>query len=339
MIVCRTVQREIDNQKNLRNDRVSRRARTTSSMFGLIIDGGEEYILVRESNPIVKLYLEGPGLPSPELKDRLDYSKPDDELVGHLHRFVAANPGRDVRLLTHDRGPRQTARFLDLPYVAIKENWLLRPEPNEMERENARLQERVAQLESAEPKFRIELVDDKVGKLKCLKVEFSVFEPLSEEDLEDLVQQLSNHFPMENNFGPLEVREEEEPDGALGMIGARRVCTPASSDAISKYTDIDYPAWIDDCESVLLNLHKVLQFEAGQPTFTIAAYNEGTRPGASALVEITACGNFWICPPPDPEDDDETEQPKRPVLDPPPHSTQRSAEPNQPSSTTSQQVI
>ena len=66
LIVCRTVQREIDNQKNLRNDRVGRKARATSSIFGTIIDGVEEYMLVRESTPVVKLFLEGPGLPSPE---------------------------------------------------------------------------------------------------------------------------------------------------------------------------------------------------------------------------------------------------------------------------------
>ena len=145
-----------------------------------------------------------------------------------------------------------------------------------------------------------------------------MYEPLSDDDLEDLMRQLSSRFPMNDDFGHPEPAEEEETHGAAGIAGLKRVYPPASSDAISKYTDIDYPKWINDCESTLSNLHKVLQSEAGQPVLTVAACNGGTRPGSDALVQISECGNFWICPPPDPENEDETEQPKRTVLDPPP---------------------
>ena len=296
LIVCRTVLREIDNQKNLRHDRVGRRARTTSSMFGPIIDGGEEYILVRESNPIVKLYLEGPGLPSPELKDRLDYSKPDDELVGHLHRFMEANPGRDVRLLTHDQGPKVTARFLDLPYVAIKENWLLPPAHNTLERENARLKATIAELEKSEPKFNIELINDEWETLQKLNVEFNDYQPLSEDDQKALMQQLSDHFPIEDDFGPREPIEKPATGAIERIAGMNRVYVPATTDAISRYTQKEYPQWVKDCENVLSNLHNALRSQAGQPSFIFRVSNEGNRPGNDALVLISALGNFKIRP-------------------------------------------
>ena len=299
LVVCRPVQREIDQQKNRGNDRVGQRARAANGLFRKIIQSGQDYELIKESSPAVKLYIGGPGRPSSGLGHLLDYTKPDDEIVGFLHRFLKGNPGADARLLTNDTGPMMTAKTLELPLVPIKDNWLQPPEHNEVERENARLKQRVAQLESAEPKFRIELVDAKGKKLERLNVEFDVYEPLSDDDLEDLMRQLSSRFPMNDDFGHPPPAEEEETHGAAGIAGLKPVYTPASSDAISTYTDIDYPKWINDCESTLSNLHKVLQSEAGQPVFTVAAYNEGTRPGSDALVQISACGNFWICPPPD----------------------------------------
>lgn len=39
LLVCRTVQREIDHQKNRGNDRVGRRARKVSSLFRDIVQG------------------------------------------------------------------------------------------------------------------------------------------------------------------------------------------------------------------------------------------------------------------------------------------------------------
>ena len=91
LLVSRPVQREIDNQKNRGNDRVANKARSTYRIFRKIIDSEQGYELVNGSSPTVKLFLQAPSLPSPELQDTLDYNKPDDEIVGCLHRFRQEN--------------------------------------------------------------------------------------------------------------------------------------------------------------------------------------------------------------------------------------------------------
>ena len=158
LIVCRPIQREIDNQKYRGNDRIGKRARTTYGVFRSIIDSEEGYRLVTDADPRVKLYLESPSLPSNDLKDTLDYSKPDDELVGCVYRFKHEHQNEDVRLLTHDAGAMMTAKSFDLQVAAIKDEWVIPPENNKSEREVARLKERIAQFERAEPQFRIKLV-------------------------------------------------------------------------------------------------------------------------------------------------------------------------------------
>ena len=109
--------------------------------------------MIREADPRVKLYLESPSWPDPELSDRLDYGKPDNEIVGCLHRFAKENPNADARLLTHDAGPMMTARGLGLCIAPIKEEWVQPPESSEEEREIARLNAEIVELNKRDPQF------------------------------------------------------------------------------------------------------------------------------------------------------------------------------------------
>ena len=304
LIVCRPVQREIDNQKNRGNGRVAQRARMTYSRFREIIASEHGYQLVTDTGPQVKLYLESPSLPSRDLKDILDYSKPDDEVVGCLHRFRQEHENEDARLLTHDGGPMMTAKSLGLQFAPIKDEWLLPPEHNASEREVAHLKERISQLEKAEPQFRIRVVDHQEVEIDSISIDYHVYEPMSNDDIAIRIQMLRNRFPLVTDFGSREPSERENPSPEARIIGMKDVFTPATDEAIAKYTDQEYPMWIRDCEETLASLHDALQDEAGQPLFKFAIVNDGTRPGSDTLVNIVARGNIKICPP-SIEDDDE----------------------------------
>ena len=298
LLVSRPVQREIDNQKNRGNDRVANKARSTYTIFRKIMDSEQGYELVNGSSPEVKLFLQAPSLPSPELQDTLDYNKPDDEIVGCLHRFRQESQGADARLLTHDGGPMMTAGALGLPYVAVKEDWLLPPENNNTERENARLRERITQLEKAEPQFKIELADEDGKTFEQLKVEHLIYEPLSESDIETFMDSLTNRFPIRTSFSPGVPTEDEKGITAREWLDRKFASGPPKDEDITKYRDQDYPRWVRECRQILSGVHFEFQRETGQPTFEVIVTNEGTRPGNDALVVIEVTGNFKICPPP-----------------------------------------
>ena len=333
LIVCRPVQREIDKLKTQGNDRVGRRARTANSLFRKIIQSGQDHELVKGSSPAVLLYLGGPGRPSSGLDDFLDYDKPDDEIVGYLHSFRQDNPEADARLLTNDTGPMMTAKTLELPFVPIKADWLLPPEHTTLERENARLKATITQLERAEPRFSIELVNDEGQMLEKLNLEFNNYQPLSEDDRQALLQRLSARFPMEDDFGPRDPIEEPATGVAERIVEMKWVYTPAPDNAITRYTQQDYPKWVRDCGNVLSNLHNALRSQDGQPSFTFSVSNEGSRPGNDALVLISAIGNFKIRPPAyvDKDLEEEPEQPKRLALPHPPTSPKGQWKSNVPS--------
>ena len=294
LIVCRTVQREIDRQKTRGNDRVGQRARKINSMFRQIVETG--YKVIREDGPPVKLILESSSVPSNELKDRLDYSNPDDEIVGFLYQYKQQYPEADIRLLTHDTGPKMTARSLNLPFISVKDDWLLPPESNQVERENRWLKEEINRLRKAEPQFQVKCVDDNDIEVSALNIECQVYEPLTKDDLSTFMDLIRKRFPIITDFEPRKPLDRESPFSIAAGISNEFVYTPDSEKAIAKYQDQEYPYWVKSCKNVLSNLHEALERKTKPPSFCFVATNEGTRPGRDTLVDITARGNFKICP-------------------------------------------
>lgn len=323
LIVSLPVQREIDRQKTRGNDRVGRHARSTySSLFRAIATGEKEFELIHDGEPQVKLFLESPSRPDPALSDSLDYSRPDDEIIGCMSRFAKENPGLDVRLLTHDTGPMLTARGHDLSVSPIRDDWLLPPENNEDEREVARLRQEVAQLKKAEPQFDIRCVDSNGAEIEVLELTHRTYQPLSEDDISHCMDLLKRKFPVETEFN----RRETMPTALTltGIFGGQPYFEPASEEAIKNYTEREHPKWLDDCREWLTGVHEELQREEELPYFTFEIRNVGTRPGKDALVVIGAMGDFKICPPPFKEEETEESMLKVPSPPIPPRGRWRS---------------
>ena len=300
LIVCRPVQREIDNQKNRGNDRVGQRARKTYKMFRDMLSTPDRRLLVREVNPCVKLYFYTSSLPSQELKDRLDYSKPDDELIGHLHGFKQAHPDEDVHLLSYDTGPMMTADGLGLPFSPISDAWILQPENNPAEREIARLKNEVDQLKKSAPSFQVKCLDEG-REVVVLEAKCKVYAPLDDHEIQELIDLLRKRFPIATDFG--DKKRSHRPTTIDSGVSQAAFSTwlapqvfPASDRDIANYKDRDYPNWVDTCTRVLSNLHMALQREEGLPRARFAIKNIGTRPGRDTLVEFGARGNFKLAP-------------------------------------------
>ena len=303
LIVCNPVHREIDNLKNRGNDRVGRRARKTSSIFRQIITTETGYQEITQMGPKIKLVVGSNVRPSPELNDRvrLDYNKPDDEVVGCLHRFLEECPGVDARLLTHDGGPMVTAKSLGLPFVPIPDTWLLPPESNVLEKENQKLREDVLRLRKAEPDFEVKLIDNEGNEINSLNVRWRIYEPLTEDDVAELVDLLRSRFPMVLDFNQTQRSNLDVP--SIGLLLNAFSSYPSERE-IERYKLEEYPSWLEKCENILSDLHNRLA-ELNAPSFCVLATNKGIRPGKDALIDITAKGPFKIRPPSVKEEDED----------------------------------
>ena len=258
----------------------------------------EGHKLVRTKSPRVVLSVEPQHTYSRDLEDRLNYQERDDQLVGTVYEFARCHRDSNVRLLTHDTTPLFTAQGLGLTADAISDDWLLPPETTETEKELASLKAENTRLTKAEPFFLIRCMDQSDNDLERYDASYTWFEPLTDAEVDELMQRLKNHFPLETDFGSREPAERSVAQTGMDRIlGTKQVFTPATDEEIAKYRDEAYPQWLDHCKQVLRNHHRTLQRETPVLEFSFLAANVGTRPATDALITIEARGNFQTKPP------------------------------------------
>ena len=291
LIVCRTVQREIDRNKTRGNDRVGRRSRDAYSRFrGLALRAaGAEVVNV--GPPRVTIELAGPGRPSQELEGNLDYRHGDDELIGYAHAFSSGRPKQDVSLLTHDSGLMMTASTLGLPVIPIHDDWLVPPENAPHERKLARLQQEVETLRRQEPRFESDFIDAAGNRIEYVELTLATYQPLTSGQLASAMDRLRDTFPMVTDFGPPSI------DGLSQIVANIEVNPAGFQQRVDRYRSTQYPEWLAKCQNILGNLHRAVKPQEGWPVIAFRARNEGTRPGRDVLFEVQARGDLAIRPP------------------------------------------
>ena len=323
LIVSAPVLREIDNLK-WRGGRAGKRARIASAIFRDML--GQPHKVVHARSPRVVLSVEAQHTHDPDLANRLNYEERDDQLIGTAHGFAGSNPSSEVRLLTHDTVPLYTARGLGLTADQISDDWLLPPETTETERKVSVLEAENSRLKAAEPSFSIRCKDQSDSTVERYRASHTWYDPLTEAEVESLLQRLKDRFPLATDFGPRERAERPAPATVANQLfAARQVFTPATDEEIEKYRNEDYPRWLDRCEEALRKHHRILQDRAPVLDFAFFAENSGARPAADSLVTIEARGGFEIRPPPSDDTDEEQEgeddasdNPEPGTLPPPP---------------------
>ena len=292
LIVCRTVQREIDNHKSDSRNRVQDRARKASSLFGKILESTEGYHPVRTKRPIVKLFLEMLSKPNQTHTSHISQEKPDDEIVAFCYAYAKEHPSSTVKLLTDDTGPKITAKAVGLPYVPVADHWRLPPQDDGVARENARLQRELKKYEQSEPQFKMWWHDTRGNALTKFIGEYTVYQPLTDEDVHGLVQTLKQRFPMVSDFG--EQRTTRLPSSTV--LSSMYNYVPPSDEEIQNYRDKQYPSWIEECEGVFSRLRQTLQQRETPPRLYLTCQNEGNRPAEQALLNIQAMGHIHVFP-------------------------------------------
>ncbi|MGY4829158.1 PIN domain-containing protein [Sphaerotilaceae bacterium SBD11-9] len=319
LVVTRPVQAEIDKHKGKGSGRTSTRARAASSLIGRALDDADNSLVIRTGRPEVRLLLRIGGRPSERLAQQLDYAEPDDQLVGFVAEYRDVHLGEDARVLTHDIGPRASAKAVGVPCQPIPDSWLLASETDEAERRLKSVQADLERYKAAEPCISLELEGDAKDS-ETLTGDYVVYQALTADEIEALTRTLQSRRPEQTDFGsqepkkvPGKASEGGAFDVALFSFEAAKHFTPASDDEIDRYKTA-YAAWLESSRKLLRDLHLRLQLCQSPPRLLMLLSNVGSRPAESALVTFSANGSFLLQPPP--KDDERLYQ--KPALGQPP---------------------
>ncbi|MDR6873578.1 hypothetical protein J2Y55_004605 [Bosea sp. BE125] len=287
LIIARPIQKEIDRQKGSGNGRLGRRARRAAGVLRDVITNDLVPIVVRENAPRVTLALQIALKPNPELADRLDYSEPDDALVGIAHSFSEGNPGKKVAVLTHDGGVMASAVTAQIRHIAIPENWLSPPEDTKVDKELKAAQAEVVRLRNAEPQFLIECVNQTGALVEALSFEQHIIPQLTERQIQALLDRARRRFPKKTDFSSKSPSSAISSDGGLRLELLRGLSTPPDQADIDKYHKA-YEIWESELTASLEKIHVRVERTRSRFSFTFRARNIGTRPATEALVEMQA---------------------------------------------------
>jgi hypothetical protein len=295
LIVTRTVQREIDNQKNNGGDRVAKKARRAATLFkeiivnskpeeevGRIIWSKKTKILVKFSN--IKKLNQGTN-------NDLDYTYPDDQIAGEVRQYIFEHPNDSVVLVTGDTGLLLTARNLEIPYSPIPNEWLLPPPNTELEKENKRLKAEISKLLSNSPVVEIATFANLSSEpIEKAEFDYTIFSPLEPKQVTRLKQSMVTKHSLEK-----QLKNTPNATGFTGVHLGQKFIPPSETE-LTEYKLKTYPNWVRNMEDVLESINLALQLEQETPKVLFKLTNIGTKPAESVVVKFEVKGNFEIKP-------------------------------------------
>lgn len=302
LLVARPVQVEIDNQKGKGSGRVSKRARAVAALFGQALADAENRVIIKPEKPIVRMQLCIHLRPTNAPEGALDYTKPDDQLVGIAAAFQRENPDADVRVLTNDIGPRASAKAIGLSCAVVPDDWLLLPESDESEKRFKAVENELKRYKDAEPYISCEL--NRAQAPMRVSGAYTVLGPMTEDEITAVMRDIRTRFPEDTDFGPRDAPPEAAnpsltkifPNFAALSRQVGRQFLPASPEQIDQYRRQDYPAWLAACEKLIRDLHLLLQQQVPPLNIPVLLRNVGSRSAENVRITFEAQGPFLIKP-------------------------------------------
>ena len=287
ILICNPVISEIDSHKK-KNGRTRRRATATYQRIREAVEQKREHIIIRESNPQVIMRLIINVSPLSDLSDKLDYSNSDDKIVGILASLNKAENQR-VILFTHDTGPAAKAQSLSLPFMFIPDDWLRHEEQTVEQKEIHRLKGEIEKYSETEPHFDITCDFFEGGKSGSLTQE--IVEPLSNDEIDKLIDMLESKFPCKTDFTPPE--SQFHPISKSETVVETRFFAPCK-EKIDEYIYEEYPKWIYDCRKSFESWHERYGNFKTRLITKWEVSNIGVRPAKKVRIQFDALGAIGL---------------------------------------------
>lgn len=298
LLISRPVQEEIDRMKSDGNSRRAKRARAATTLIRSIILSKTSEVLIRDSAPRVTVRLAPPiALKSPF--PFLDLSKTDDRIIIEGICYSEQHPEEDVALLTHDTQPMGTSKHCGFAFIAVPDEWLLPPEPDDRDKRITELEDKLRKFERSQPAIEIAFSDSNDESLKVATFTVMCYPALSSAEIEKLARIVMDRFPMATEFGqsaPMNSALKYASIDPFNLAGIQRRYKPASEEEIRKYAEESYPEWVENVKDFFKPLPSRLEAPTRDYRFSVSISNSGYSPAENVLVQFNLSGDLFLMP-------------------------------------------
>jgi hypothetical protein len=298
LLVVREVRKELDRLKSGGNQRRSKRARSASASLRRFTAEGVNEVELRATQPRVVLRI-APRPAEDEYPSGFRIESSDERIVAEAYAALAAI-GTELTFLSHDTVPLEDATGLGLRIQVIPEEWLLNPEPSDVERELGDFKRRIKALEGRTPKIDVKVPTTEGRVILSAKY----FPPLSNTFIADAMREIRKHYPV----GPNGL-------GSNDTIGAAILFQETTDEhRWTQYAE-DHSKWLNEVEELLNDVPRFLNDDPRATSLSLSIANDGTVGAENLIVRIDARGDFHLADPDDLDDESERTEyfPKPPV--------------------------
>jgi hypothetical protein len=294
LLIGAPVQDEIDKLKNDGNGRRATRARSVNAVFRRLLASPTHSLTIREYRPRVELKFAPPVPTDQEMPPTLDRARADDRLIAEVIYF--RRNGADACVVTDDIGMQLRCPRHEVPCVAVPESWKLPPENDERDKTINALKTQIAQLLNAQPVLDLSVQDQKGQPLERVSQEVPIYPPLSEGEIDSLMNTLNEQHPPITDFSA--------PTYASGMkdgmpafwtlVESLAKQYPPSPEQIEHY-ERDYKAWTERARESFKELGAQLNIASSLYPLRVTLTNTGSQPADELLIEIIAHDGVLLC--------------------------------------------
>lgn len=275
IMVARSVIQELDKHKVSTNSRRRNRARSALKQIDQASAASDRSIVLREAP--IHISLTVPRRIKPDWKELsdLDQSDPDDQLVAAAYTYANGSI-----LLSHDSGPRISARDVGLPAHPPPQGWLLELEQSDEQRKIRGLERDLEQVLSRSPQLSIDFPQSENG------------EPITlyRYKLPQLPQNIIDALA----YGYINAHPKEQITATVYPFG------PPAGRSLGFTTDDqarygrEYAKFSDAVHDYFAKLHERLAAVAGVPELFFTIRNSGGGSASKLVVCIASKGDFGM---------------------------------------------
>lgn len=306
LMVCRTIQRELDRLKQDGNPRRSKKARDMATTFRDLIRQPSRTSVILDANPRVELSLSPSLDPARVRPANLDPNHADDRFIEEVLSLSTIHPDSSIAVLTDDTHVMLTATEHGLTYIAMPDAWRLPNPPDERDKTILDLRRQIDELQSSHPRVEVKARDSEGIALQQLHLRPAKFEPLSPDQLSRLTTRLKQDYPEECLELPAPEGQRTAPyDGITGHLFpdtddgfplALKTTTRRQLELGRRITAYKsgYMEWIKSCRHHLSILHRTLETLTNTKTLSFVLENNGSRPAEGLIVTFATHGGFTL---------------------------------------------
>jgi PIN domain len=210
-LLAKPVLDEIDKHKKA-NGRTRARALEIYSFVRGMLTSSVQEVEIQRSSPRVVLRIRPNVKRDAALEEELDYTKPDERLIGIVSTLNTEASGYTVKLFTDDTGPAATADSLGVPYLMINEGWRRPPSETTEEKRVKELERDLSTYRAQEPKIPISSCET-TDESSVVEVTRRVATPLTKVEVERTLEALRSKHPLLTDFTPPSLRSRPIPLG------------------------------------------------------------------------------------------------------------------------------